>query len=138
MSQLLEGGCFCGQVVYTLEGPTDFAGFCHCQSCRRASGAPLLAWTSVPEHRFRLLSGFEVLRSYSRSGEVTWDFCGHCGTTLFYRSPSASEKVYVTIASLTSPLDRPLESHVSFEEKPLWVDLSPNLPRYIGKSDEPC
>ncbi len=96
-----------------------------------------MAWTSVPELRFRLVSGSGVLNRYTRSGEVTWEFCGECGTTLFYRSRSTPDKVYITIASLTSPMDRPLQSHVSFEEKPSWVDLDPSLPRYIGKSDEP-
>ena len=133
----MEGQCFCAGVVYQITPPTDFAGHCHCQSCRQASGAPMLSWTSVPNPQFNLLRGHELVRDYASSERVTWSFCGRCGTTLFYRSQSTPEKTYITVASLTSPLDRPLESHVSYEEKPAWFDLSPEVPRFFAKTDIP-
>ncbi len=127
----MEGGCFCGAVRYRLTPPTDFAGHCHCQSCRRASGAPMLSWTSVPREQFELLEGHEKLRIYASSLKVSWEFCHRCGTTLFYRS--CSERIYVTVASLHDALDRDLESHVSVEEKPAWFEWE--LPRFFGKTD---
>lgn len=95
----------------------------------------MVAWTAVDRADFELLEGQEV-RGYHSSDAVEWRFCGRCGSTLFYESREAPEKVYVTVASLTSDLDRPLEGHVSFEEKAAWLDLSPDLPRYRGKTDE--
>jgi len=133
----MQGQCFCGAVRYRLTPPTDFAGYCHCQSCRSASGAPLLSWTSVPNDQFELLEGGDRLKIFARSPQVTWQFCSRCGTTLFYHSNETSGRTYVTVATLTSPLDRPLESHVSFEEKPAWFDLDPDLPRFFGKTDLP-
>ena len=131
------GQCFCGGIRYQLTPPTDFAGHCHCHSCRSASGAPMLSWTSVPHSQFRLLQGAELVREYARTPEVTWSFCSTCGTTLFYRCQATPSRTYITVASLTTPLDRPLESHVSFEEKPAWFDLSPEVPRTFAKTDVP-
>lgn len=131
----MQGQCFCGAVRYRLTPPTDFAGHCHCQSCRSATGAPMVSWTSVPNEQFELLEGHEKLRIYPSSPEVVWEFCSRCGTTLFYHSNENSDRTYVTVASLRAPLDRDLESHVSFEEKPAWFDW--DLPRYFGKSEVP-
>jgi hypothetical protein len=132
---MLEGRCFCGAVRYQAEPPTDFAGYCHCESCRRATGAPLVGWTSVSEKRFHLHQGEPELRAYSRSPEVVWSFCGSCGTTLLYRSTQTPGRVYFTVASLTTALDRPLSCHASFEEKPDWFDMSSAVPRCFAKTD---
>ncbi len=129
----MQGQCFCGAVRYRLIPPTDFAGHCHCQSCRSATGAPMVSWTSVPNEQFELLEGHERLRIYPSSPEVIWEFCNRCGTTLFYHSNENSDRTYVTVASLREPLDRDLESHVSFEEKPAWFDW--DLPRFYAKTE---
>ena len=134
-TSMLEGRCLCGTVCYQAEPPTDFAGYCHCESCRRATGAPLVGWTSVSEKRFHLHQGEAELRAYSRSPEVVWSFCGTCGTTLLYRSTQTPGRVYFTVASLTTALDRPLSCHASFEEKADWFDMSPGVPRCFAKTD---
>ncbi|HEX6636422.1 MAG TPA: hypothetical protein VF033_02095 [Steroidobacteraceae bacterium] len=59
MSAGLEGGCACGAVRYRLASAPFDAGYCHCEVCRRSSGAPVSpAWfdvrDSLPRHaRFR-------------------------------------------------------------------------------------
>lgn len=94
----------------------------------------MVAWTAVARQDFELLAAEQVC-GYNSSEVVRWLFCGHCGTTMFYESTDAPDKVYVTVASLSDELDRPLDGHVSFEEKAAWLDLSPDLPRFLGKSD---
>lgn len=95
----------------------------------------MVSWTSVPNERFRLQFGEDILRDYASSESVTWQFCGKCGTTLFYRSTATPEKTYATVASLER-IDRAVDQHVSYEEKPEWFDLSGDLPRYRGKTEE--
>lgn len=131
----MEGRCFCGQVRYQAQPPTDFAGHCHCQSCRLATGAPMVSWTSVERGRFQMVQGSEGLTRYASSEKVTWMFCRRCGSTLFYESTDTPERIYFTIATLTTPLDRDLASHVSVEEKPTWFEPCEALPRYFGKTE---
>jgi hypothetical protein len=39
-----EGRCLCGAVRFTADGPPKWTGYCHCQSCRRHTGAPVSAY----------------------------------------------------------------------------------------------
>ncbi|HSC33780.1 MAG TPA: GFA family protein, partial [Thermodesulfobacteriota bacterium] len=57
MKRSLEGGCLCGEVRYKVNGTIIDAGYCHCRLCRRASGAPVVAWLTVPVQSFSYLQG---------------------------------------------------------------------------------
>jgi catechol 2,3-dioxygenase-like lactoylglutathione lyase family enzyme len=139
----LRGGCLCGNVQYALTPPTDFAAHCHCNTCRRASGAAFLTWTSVPNDRFELVRGGDFVSWYRSSETINWGFCSQCGTTLFYRADveghAESPRInatYVTVASLDDPLDRAPSVHVSFEEHVAWLEPNDRLPKHVGKTEE--
>ena len=42
--EAIEGGCLCGAVRYRAFWPAYGITHCHCQTCRRASGAPFVTW----------------------------------------------------------------------------------------------
>lgn len=46
------------------------------------------------------------------------------------------DRIWVTVASLTGPLDRMPDSHVRYEEHVKWFKFKDELPRYREKSDE--
>src|ERR1044071_4951590 len=37
------GRCLCGAVTFEVHGTPKWTGYCHCQSCRKHSGAPVSA-----------------------------------------------------------------------------------------------
>jgi len=41
MDDQFEGGCLCGAVRFVATGQPKWMAWCHCQSCRRHSGAPV-------------------------------------------------------------------------------------------------
>jgi len=47
LGEMSEGGCLCGAVRYRMVGAPLSSAICHCASCRRASGAPTVAWLTV-------------------------------------------------------------------------------------------
>ena len=100
---MLTGGCRCGAVRYRAEvdDPTRH-GLCHCEDCRRSSGAPAVAWLAVPKDSFSLTRG-EATRWDGNGGAERY-FCGSCGTGLYY----FNEAVLPGIADLQSAtLDEP-------------------------------
>jgi catechol 2,3-dioxygenase-like lactoylglutathione lyase family enzyme len=142
-TDVMRGSCACGAVRYQLVGPTDSCSHCHCASCRRASGAAFVTWTSVPAERFALLAGESALRWRASSSAIQWGFCGACGSTLFYRAVAAGhpeaprlDAVYVTVATLDDPLDCAPDAHYSAEERVVWLHLGDGLPQHVGKTAE--
>ncbi len=79
----IEGGCRCGAVRYTAEGEPDHNALCHCEQCRRSSGAPMVGWALFARDSVTITG---TPTSYTSSGDVARQFCGTCGTGLFYLS----------------------------------------------------
>jgi hypothetical protein len=44
-AETYRGQCFCGTVQFTVSGEPAGMGYCHCESCRSWSGAPVNAFT---------------------------------------------------------------------------------------------
>lgn len=139
---ILHGRCLCGSVTFELTTPTDFFAHCHCESCRLAHGAAFVSWTSVPRERFAITAGEDHVRWHRSSEWIEWGFCDRCGSSMLYRaiaeghpeSPK-TDRVYVTVASLRDPMDRPPVAHVSYEERVPWHQVGDELPKVTGKGN---
>ena len=96
----IEGGCFCGELRYAIESGEYLTANCHCTMCRHASGAPEVAWFSVPPGALRFVSG-EPQR-FKSSEHATRSFCPDCGTHLVTRRPGLPA-VIVKVGTLDDP-----------------------------------
>ena len=136
-AQPLTGRCLCGAVRFEAKPPTTFAGHCHCASCRRAHSAAFVTWTGVPDDAFSLLQGEEALTIHRSSPGVRRSFCSLCGTPLVYTWDIEPDLVYIPVAALETPLDRPMQQHFSYEEHAAWLEGIEELPCVMGKGREP-
>ena len=117
-----EGGCLCGAVRYRL-GSTPFdCGYCHCRLCQAASGAPVLAFATVPLADFEV-SGGKPRRFRSSDFGERW-FCGDCGTQLCMRGDHQPDTIDVTIGSLDRPERVPPEFHILCRSSVPWFETS--------------
>jgi hypothetical protein len=89
----IEGGCLCGRVRYRVTGAPRSATCCHCSTCRRASGAPYVAWATFPQAEFAF-TGPEPAR-FRSSADVERSFCPRCGTPLYFVRQLFSYDVYI-------------------------------------------
>ena len=128
MSPVVEGGCLCGAVRYRASGEAFHSTLCHCRSCRRAAGAPLVAWTTFRNAEFALTRGTPI--RYRSSPPVVRTFCGACGTPLTYQHTSFPDEVDVTVASLDDPASFAPADHTWTSEKIPWLALGDALPRH--------
>ncbi len=126
--QTLSGGCLCGAIAYEIEHcPGDVADICHCQQCRKASGAASLPWVQVAPARFRLTRG--VARAYAASARATRWFCGHCGTPLYMTDANATS-IGITLGTLDTQAAVQPTVHAWVCEAVAWEVLDEALPRY--------
>ena len=122
------GGCFCGAVQFRASGPVRNLCLCHCESCRRAAGAPFVAWGTVHEKNFELVQG--NLAIYGSSEGVERGFCKQCGTTLTYANSQRKHDVDFTLASLVDPDALAPEMQIFVEDRLTWINTNPDLPEH--------
>ncbi len=84
--QTFEGGCMCGAVRYKVSGEPFWIGHCHCASCRRHTGAPVVTFVALKEDQVAFTKGER--RKYNSSPGVERAFCGQCGTPLTWEGQS--------------------------------------------------
>jgi len=129
---MIEGGCFCGAVRYRMTGSPQSSAICHCESCRRASGAPTVAWVTVDREKFEILKGTPA--AYLSSPGVVRRFCGRCGSALTYENTNHSGTIDITTITLDHPSGFPPTSEVWLEDRVPWQPMGAGLKQYQGSS----
>ncbi len=131
----MDGGCCCGSVRYQIDGASSRMTNCHCEHCRRASGAPFVTWIEVESSQFRLVKG--ELSRYESRPQVVRGFCASCGTQLTYQHADELDVLDVTACSLDTLDSVTPEDHVWCDRMVPWLVLADGLPRYnLGKYDK--
>lgn len=129
-----EGGCFCGAVRFRLSGLAESACYCHCESCRRASGAPFVAWCTVDRDRFKVTRG--RMTEHASSPGVSRGFCGQCGTSMTYIHHARPNDIDVTVVTLDEAGDIVPKRHLWVQDKLPWVAIDDGLPQFDGLSGQ--
>ena len=87
MTTVHEGGCLCGAVRYKTTADPQRVTVCHCTYCQRVTGT---AFNVLPAFKKAdvVFSGKKP-RTYDHQSDesnmrITLNFCGTCGTTVFY------------------------------------------------------
>lgn len=125
---MMQGGCFCGSIRYAAEDLPFHETNCHCSICRRTSGAPFVAWFSVPKARFRLLAGEP--KRFRSSAKATRSFCSSCGTPLTFELDDFPGEIDVTLCSLDNPEAVLPKDHTWTRSSLSWIKLADGLPSY--------
>ena len=125
---MIRGSCFCGFIRYEARGTPFHETNCHCSICRRTSGAPFVAWFTVPSATFRILSG-EPARFRSSDHGVR-SFCSRCGTPLTFASSRFPDEVDITTCSLEDPEILPPKDHTRTSSQLTWIKLGDELPSF--------
>ena len=132
MSETLKGRCLCGDVSFEAEPPFLRCVTCHCESCRRATSAPMAAYFGVDEGQWRWTGA--APRVFHSTPQVERTFCGTCGSPLSFRStrPGFSGVIHFYLACLEDPEALTPESHFFHAEALGWLRLGDDLPRHEG------
>ena len=122
------GHCLCGAIAYEVTGEPVMTALCHCPSCRRASGAPQVAWALFPRDGYTLTQGEPA--TFASSPSVTRGFCATCGTTLFYEAEMIPGLIDITIASLDDPAGLAPQMHIWHQHRLPWLAATDDLEKF--------
>ncbi len=129
-----KGSCLCGDVSISISAEFQLVEYCHCQTCQRATGAPLMAWAGAATDSVRIEG--DRLSSFESSPGVERTFCSRCGTSLTIWAAAFPDVMYVSIAALDNAASIEPEVHIWRSHRLPWLDTVDDLPRYLQfKSD---
>ncbi len=97
----LTGHCLCNSVRFELTGPHNWVGHCHCESCRRGSGAALVTFIGHPNGAWRWTGAEPV--SYTSSPGTVRQFCPTCGASVTFASDRYPDETHFHAALLEDP-----------------------------------
>lgn len=129
---MLTGQCYCGAIQYEVTAMPWNRTICHCTMCRGTTGAPCVAWFTVPCSAFRLLRGAPV--QFRSSEHATRTFCGVCGTQLTFADDGTPDEIDVTTCSLADPAPLTPGYHTYVRSALPWMVIGDRLPRYRESS----
>ena len=126
-----EGQCHCGAIRYSLPLDVEHHALCHCQDCRRHSGAPMVGWAMTRQADFQMTGEPKI---YASSEHGRRHFCGACGTSLFYTNDAIFPGLIdVQSGTLDDPDLIPAQAQIQTAERIGWMnnlDAMPAFERY--------
>ena len=127
-----EGGCLCGALRYRVHSQPTTSMICHCRTCRKAAGSPVVAWLTFPLDRFMIVCGTPA--EFRSSPQVIRTFCRACGTPLTYVHTDRPAEIDVTTCSLDNPDTFPPSHHSWVSHDPRWLRFNDGLPAHSTTS----
>jgi hypothetical protein len=130
MEEAPTGGCACGSVRYRLNSAPYDAGWCHCRICQLVSGAPAMAFATVPAGDLVFTKGGDAVKTFASSSFGHRLFCGQCGTPLAMKVDHQPETIDFTVATLDEPDAVAPGFHIFHASRIGWFETADELPRH--------
>ncbi|MEM9332883.1 MAG: GFA family protein [Pseudomonadota bacterium] len=122
-----RGHCRCESVVISVTSEPEVSVYCHCDDCRRSTGAPIIAAVGMPGVSVTW-EARDTLTRYVH-GTCTRTFCNRCGTPIAQEHESAPHLIFFYTAFMDEPDKFPPTYH-SFEGQQIsWLHLTDDLDR---------
>ena len=124
--------CFCGAVELRLSGDPIIMGYCHCDSCKSWSAAPVSTFTLWSPDSVEIIKGADNILTYNKTERSYRKSCKTCGGHLLNEfKPMALLDVY---ADIISDFSFEPVMHVFYGESVL--PIKDGLPKYKDLPEE--
>ncbi len=130
----IQGGCYCGDVVYQVRTPAKWCAHCHCSQCRHTQAAPVVTWFGVNKENFCFLKGEEAVVWFQSSGQAKRGHCRTCGTPLFFMGDKWQDEVHITRESTESDIGLKPKVHVFYDRHVDYLNFDDDLKKYGGEN----
>jgi hypothetical protein len=127
---MYKGSCLCGSIRYEITSELGDFGYCHCTSCRKASGSAHAANAPVDRASFTLVSGREVLREFESSPGKTRAFCSRCGSPIYAFMAATPAVLRIRLGTLDTPFTKHPKAHTWVSDKAPWEPIGDGLPQF--------
>jgi hypothetical protein len=125
---MVKGSCACGGIRFEIEAVHSMT-HCHCQTCRKLSGASFATYAHVEKAKFRWLGGEKTIRRYESAPDSFRSFCPACGSLVPGQAPYLATMSVPAGLLDDDPGVRP-RLHVFTSSKAPWWEIKDDLPQH--------
>jgi hypothetical protein len=97
--------------------------YCHCESCKKLSGAGATLNAGVPTSAIEIVEGRELLETYEPPGGSAKTFCRRCGSNLFGGGWPTSERTSVRVSAFDDSISARPNGHIFVRSVAEWETL---------------
>lgn len=129
--QKITGGCQCGAVRYEAAGAPSIAVHCHCDDCRKSSGADHSTIAMFSADAVDITGNLNAYTCQADSrATVTRQFCPICGSTLFAQTTSVPGSISIMAGTIDAPAELSPQFAVYAKRRSSWDFMNPALPAF--------
>lgn len=126
--EIVEGGCTCGHVRYTLESLPLITHCCHCRYCQCQTGTAFALNALFDSRKVNVICGnVEIINTPSPSGRgQNISRCPKCHVAVWssYFMGGIKDLIkFIRVGTLDNPDLFPPDVHIYTESKQPWVNL---------------
>ncbi len=133
---MYKGSCLCGSIQYSIDGELSEFGYCHCTSCRKASGSTYGANAGMFRENLHLVDPADALKEYESSPGKLRAFCGNCGSPLFAYLSATPDLIRIRLGTLDTPFNKTARAHTFVSDKASWEIIEGTLPQFDAWADK--
>ena len=130
----IKGSCLCGGFRFEIDKAVGPVEICHCNRCRKKSGAAGLPMVGVFTEDYRVISGQELVSTYA--APVLYEpppyhsiFCSVCGSPVPPVDPKG-DWLEIPAGLFDDDSQIKPDKHIFVEFVPPWDEITDELPRY--------
>ena len=122
-----SGACLCGASTFTATPAAPHMDACHCTTCRKWAGGPVLAVTVTTLD----IPASAPVTWFDSSDHAQRGFCATCGTHLFWRLKDGGFLTVFT-GAFDETDDLPLTTEIFTDEQPATYAFAGETTRMTG------
>jgi hypothetical protein len=122
MSEIYSGRCLCGAVHFEARGRPKGIFWCHCNSCRRHSGAPVSVFVGFENDAVTVTEG--AITTFKSSPGTTRGFCSRCGSTLTCATVHFPTETHYHVGAFDRAAELQPSKHFFANEQLPWLQLN--------------
>lgn len=103
MSENFLGSCACNAINYVVRKNVQFVVNCHCNNCKKLTGAPFSSIAVALDQDFEIIKGKNEVSTFNISDNVKKHFCSSCGTPIYNLNKKYPGKCMIYLGSLDDP-----------------------------------
>jgi hypothetical protein len=117
----ISGSCFCNAVQFKVSGAPKSVVNCHCNFCRKHSGAAFSTYVAVPEEALEITAGADFLATFQFAEDAHKHFCKQCGSPIFNKNARYPGLGIIYLGAIAEPARFVPTANIYCESQLAWV-----------------